>query len=89
MRNDSELAKRNLELGFEFSRFLLVRPELEESIPENALVIFEVDDDPEITRFNHELARLNKEPNQPVIIVRIKGLAPTRLIEPTVISASA
>ena len=84
MRTDAELAKKNLELSFEFSRFVLAHPEVDAKIPEDALVMFEVSDDPELTRYNRTLATRNKEAHQPVVLVRIKGLAPTRLLEPTV-----
>ena len=89
MKNDSELAKKNVELSFEFSRYLLAHPELDDTIPENALMIFEIADDPELTAFNRALAQRNREANQPVVIIRIKGLAPTRLLEPTVTRVSA
>ncbi len=84
MKNDTELAKKNAELAFEFSRYVLANPELDEKIPENAQVVFEVTDDPELTAANRALAQRTKEPGQPVVVVRIKGLAPTRLLDPTI-----
>lgn len=84
MRNESELAKKNLEISFEFSRFVLANPELDERLPENGMVVFEVADDPDLTQYNRDLAKRHREAGQPVIIVRIKGLAPTRLLEPEV-----
>lgn len=84
MKNENRLAKKNIEISFEFSRYLLSNPELEENIPDNALIIFEVADDPELTEYNRSLARVNKEVNQPVVTVRIKGIAPTRLLAPEV-----
>ena len=88
MTNDSDVTKRNLELSFEFSRYLLNNSELEDKIPEGALIVFEVDDDPELTAFNRELAQRNKEANQPVVTVHISGLAPTRLLNPHLTVAS-
>lgn len=88
MKNESKLAKKNIEISFEFSKYLLSNTDLEESIPDNALIIFEVADDPELTEYNRSLARINKETNQPVVTVRIKGIAPTRLLEPEVSKAS-
>ena len=84
MKSESELAKKNVELGFEFSRYLLAHPEIEEKIPENALVVFEVEDDPELSRYNRVLSHRTRSPNQSIILVHIKGLAPTRLLEPEV-----
>jgi hypothetical protein len=84
MKNETELAKKNMEISFEFSRFLLTHPELEDNIPEGALIIFQIDDDPELSRYNATLASRNRETSQPLVTVHIKGLAPTRLLEPTV-----
>lgn len=88
MKNESKLAKRNLELSFEFSRYLLNNPELEGKIPEDALITFEVENDPELTQFNKELTNRNREANQPIVVVHISSLAPTRLIDPHVTLAS-
>ena len=87
MKNENELAKKNLDLSFEFSRYLLAHPNLDESIPENAMIIFQVDNDPALTQYNKELAKRHKELNQSIIIIKIKGLAPSRLIEPTLAAA--
>ena len=84
MKNEAEIAKKNIELSFEFSRYVLANPGLDERIPENALVIFEIADDPELSQYNRLLAQRNREINQSVILVKVKGIAPTRLIEPQV-----
>ena len=89
MKNDTELAKKNLEISFEFSRYLLTNPDLESKIPDNALIVFEVADDPDLTLFNRTLAQRTKETNQPVVTVWIKGLAATRLLEPRLASVGA
>ena len=84
MKDEAALAKKNLEISFEFSRFLLAHPELDEQIPDGAMIIFDIADDRELTQYNRTLAQRNKDAGQPVMIVRIKGLAPTRLLEPEV-----
>jgi len=83
MKNENELAKKNIEISFEFSRYLLAHPELDEAIPENALILFQIENDRALTKYNKELAKRHKEINQPVIVVKIQGLAPSRLIRPT------
>lgn len=83
MKNERELAQKNIEMSFEFSRYVLAHPELDEVIPDNAMILFQVENDPAVTRYNKELAKRHKESNQPMIVVKIKGLAPSRLIKPT------
>lgn len=84
MKNEAALAKKNIEIGLEFSRLVLANPEFGEKIPQDALILFEIADDQPLTAYNRALAKRNKTPGQPVVTVRIKGLAPTRLLRPTV-----
>ena len=84
MKNERDLARKNIEVSFEFSRYLLSNPTLAKSIPDDALLVFEIADDPDLTAFNRSLAKRSKTAGQPVVIIHIKGLAPTRLLEPTV-----
>ena len=89
MKNERELAKKNLEISFEFSRYVLAHPGVGAKIPDNALIAFHVADDPALTTFNKNLVKRTREPGQPVITVWIKGLATTRLIKPTLKPAPA
>ncbi|MDP3703656.1 MAG: hypothetical protein Q8R78_04655, partial [Candidatus Omnitrophota bacterium] len=64
MKNESELVKKNVELSFEFSRYVLAHPEMDEKIPDNALITFEIEDDPELTAYNKSLVQRNREAGQ-------------------------
>jgi len=80
---DANLVEKNLELSFEFTRYLLDHPELEEQIPKGAQVILLPDYDEELKRFNLRNAQRQREKDQSVIYVRIKKLAvgrPSRLV---------
>lgn len=81
---DAALAKKNLELSFEFSRYVLAHPELGDKIPDNAMIVFAVAEDRPLTRYNAALAKRNREAGQPIVTVHIKRLAPSRLIAPRV-----
>lgn len=75
---DATLVGKNLELSFEFTRYLLDHPEVEEKIPKGALVILLPDYDEELKRFNLRNSRRQREKGQSLIYVRIKRLAPDR-----------
>ena len=81
---DRECFEKNLELSTEFSKYLLAHPELEPEIPESAQIFFLVDDDPDLTRKNRELAQKSQAENQRIVFVHVKGLRRelSRLIEP-------
>jgi hypothetical protein len=82
---DKEFFDKSLTLSFEFSRYIIAHPEMEEQIPKGALVILLLEDDPVFNQRAMEIAQTNKETNQPVVIVRIQKLLPpteSRLVNP-------
>jgi len=82
---DKEFFDKSLTLSFEFSRYIIAHPEIEEDIPKGALVILLLEDDPDFNELAMELAQTKKETNQPVVIVRVQRLLPpteSRLVNP-------
>ena len=67
---ESELIERNLELSFEFMRYLLTHPEMEKKIPKNAQVVLLPDYDQKLKRFNLRNAK-RREKRQPVILLSL------------------
>ena len=88
----NKLFERNLELSNEFSRYIIEHPEIAERIPNEAIVVILPEYDRELADENFKIARANKENNQPIILVKVKKLAPvrkSRLIEPELELVSA
>jgi hypothetical protein len=82
---DKEFFDKSLTLSFEFSRYIIAHPEMEEQIPKGALVILLLEDDPVFNQRAMELAQAKKETNQPMVVVRIQKLLPpteSRLVNP-------
>lgn len=82
---EKELFEKNLEISSEFSRYIVVHPEVAEKIPRDAEVIFLLESDPELSRQNLKLAKELKKSGTPVVFVKIKSIRPieeTRLIKP-------
>lgn len=78
-------------LSAEFSKHVLGHPEIDEQIPDGAQVIFNLENNPEFNDWALRVARAQCEPNQSMVIVKIKGLAPvpaSRLINPELVRAS-
>ena len=75
---ESELIEKNLELGFEFMRYLAAHPEMEKMIPKDAQVVLLPDYDEKLKRYNLRISKRQREKGQPVVYVRIKELAPDR-----------
>ncbi|HEX9652788.1 MAG TPA: DUF5647 family protein [bacterium] len=76
--------EKNLELGMEFSRYVLEHPRFAAKIPLNALVVFLPEYDPELSRVNLEIAKKQREDGQPVVHVHFKKLklVASRLVKP-------
>ena len=75
----TKLIEKNLELGFEFMRYLLTHPEMEKMIPKNAQVVLLPDYDERLKRFNLRNSKRKREKGQPVVYVRVKRMAASRL----------
>ena len=74
-------------IGFEFSRYVLKHPEIAEQIPPNALIIFQIETNPEFNKWEKQRAKSSREPGQRVLIVDIEKLLPpfeTRLVNPKI-----
>jgi hypothetical protein len=80
------LEKKHGILVTEFDRYVVEHPEFAEKIPQNAQIVLQVEGDDEYNRWSRELADRQREPDQAVIYIKIKGLKPvtSRLIEPEV-----
>lgn len=77
MTKDEAFAK-NLELSFEFDRYLIEHPKFAEKIPFDALVVLLPKYDHELCEYNLKIATKNSEPEQPVVYVEIDGVKPEK-----------
>ena len=92
MMDPYDFAQRQTELAAEFAKFVLDHPEVDETLPEDSYVFFEIADDVAFSKYSRELAlRKQREDGMTVVCVRIRGLAPpqgSRLIDPQVVPIS-
>jgi len=80
-----ELFEKNLVLTTEFNRYVLEHPDVAERIPKNAVVVILPEYDQELAEENLKIATARKENDQPMLLVKVKKLAPerkSRLIKP-------
>ena len=62
----------------EFDKYVLEHPEFANQIPDNALVVMQIDDDEEFNIWARETAQKVAEKNTPVVYVTITELKPVR-----------
>ena len=80
------LEKRHAILVTEFDRYVVEHPEFTAKIPQNAQIILQIEGDEEYNKWSRRLAEKQREIDQSVVYVKIKGLKPTksRLLKPEV-----
>ncbi len=86
MQSVDILEKKHATLVVEFDRYAVEHPEFAEKIPKNAQIILQVYGDDEYNKWSIQLAKKQRDPRQPVVYVKVKGLKPpkSRLIKPEV-----
>jgi hypothetical protein len=93
MIDPREFAKKQIELAAEFGKYVFAHPEVDERLPDGAFVYFEIEGEPDFSQYSHELAaKQRRDEGVPVVLVRVKGLAPpqqSRLIDPVIEAVSA
>ena len=82
---EKEFFNRALEISTEFDRYVLSHPEIAEKIPQDALIVFLLENNSEFNKKSLEIAHKHREANQPVVKVKVEKLLPpveTRLVNP-------
>jgi len=80
------LERKHAILVTEFDRYVVEHPEFAVKIPQNAQIVLQVQEDKEYNEWSRQLAERQKEPDQVVVYVKLKGLKPakSRLLKPEV-----
>ncbi len=78
------LEKKHAILVVEFDRYVIEHPEFAVKIPQNAQIVLQVEGDEEYNEWSRQLADRQRESDQIVAYVKVKGLKPakSRLIKP-------
>lgn len=74
-----ELFRKNQQLSTEFELYLLDHPEIEDKIPDNAMIVMVPEYDKGLAEKNIELAEANKEPGQTIVYVKVEKLRASRI----------
>ena len=85
------LEKKHAILVTEFDRYVMEHDEFAAEIPQNSQIVLQVKGDEEYNKWSRQLAESQREANQIVVYVTVKGLKPTksRLMKPVLNRAAA
>ncbi len=93
MISSFDFAKQQMELTTEFAQYVVDHPEVDELLPPQSYVYFELAGEDEFNRYSRALAENQlRDEGVPIVCVRIKGLKPpqgSRLIDPVIQPAAA
>lgn len=75
-RLDKKMVEKNLDLIFEFEKYVLEHPDFAEGIPQNAVVCMQLAGEERFNRWSRSLAEKHLKKGRPVFWVTIKRMAP-------------
>ena len=88
MIDPQAFADKQLELTAEFGKYVIDHPEVDEVLPPESHIYFEIAGEDEFNRYGRQLAQKQlAEQGLPLVCVKIKGLAPaqgSRFIDPVI-----
>lgn len=70
--------EKNSILVKEFDRYILEHPEFADEIPNNALIVMQIEGDEEFNNWDRETAQRAAEKDTPIVYVTITELKPVR-----------
>ena len=82
-KEHEEFFERNAQLGFEFSKYVLDNPEMDDVLADDAIVVFLPEYDPELKNFNLMVAKQIENEGGNPLYIKVKQMAdkiPSRLI---------
>ncbi len=77
--NEQEFFEKVISLSNEFSRYILENPEMEDSIPVDAQIVFIIEDDPDFTQLMKEYTKKQHIKGQSVVYIKLKSFPPKRI----------
>ncbi len=75
---EKKMVEKNLDLIFEFEKYILEHPTLVKKIPRNAVITIRVDGDVAFNRWSQRLAAKHRGTRRPVFHITIKKMRPAR-----------
>ena len=78
MTGRSRFVDKNTMLVREFDRYILEHPEFADKLPDNALVVMQIEGDKEFNKWAKETGQSVAEKHNPIVYVTITELKPVR-----------
>jgi len=76
IQSDEKMVEKNLDLIFEFEKYVLQHPHVASKIPQDAAVFMRLEGDEKFNRWSQRLAAKYPEKGRPIFWVTIKKMRP-------------
>lgn len=77
-RVDRLMVEKNLDLIFEFEKYVLAHPETAAWIPRGSVVVMQVDGDKQFNQWSRRVAQRQAKEGHPLMCVTVKKIGPVR-----------
>ena len=77
-QSDKKMVEKNLDLLFEFEKYVLQHPHIAAEIPQDAVICMLLEGDETFNRWSRRLAKKYSEEDRPVFWVTIRKMSPLR-----------
>ncbi len=78
MKTKAEFTDKNTMLVSEFDKYIVEHPDFAEKIPDNALVVMQIEGDEDFNKWARELAKSMGGSQNPAVYVTVTELKPVR-----------
>jgi hypothetical protein len=75
---DRLMVEKNLDLIFEFEKYVLAHPETTTRIPQGAVIAMQVEGDKRFNQWSRKVGERHAKEGQPLVCVTIKKIGPVR-----------
>jgi hypothetical protein len=75
---EKKMIEKNLDLLFEFEKYVLEHPEITEKIPRDAIVFMKLAGNQKFNQWSARWAKRQAKKGQPLVSVTVKRLSPVR-----------
>ena len=72
------MVEKNLDLNFEFEKYIMVHPETAARIPEGAILVMQVEGDRQFNQWSRKVGEHHTKEGHPLVCVTLKKLGPVR-----------
>ena len=77
-RTDRLMVEKNLDLIFEFEKYILAHPETAARIPTGAIVVMQVERDKRFNQWSRRVGERHAREGHPMLCVTVKKIGPVR-----------